>query len=82
MAGIEMLPWDAWGPGRVFGRTREVTEDQARDVDALAAALDPAPNTRAEAAAVLDEFPWARPTPIVRTLSVQGTGVEIALDEA
>ena len=67
LAGIETLPWDYWGPGREFGATRQVPDERARDIDRLAAALDPAPDTRREAEAVLDRFPWARPTPTILT---------------
>jgi hypothetical protein len=34
-----------WGPARHFLETREVTEDETRQIDALADALDPAPAT-------------------------------------
>lgn len=68
LAGIETLPWDYWGPGRAFRETRQVSSDQARDIDALAAALDPAPTGREEAEALLVRFPWARPTPTVWSL--------------
>ena len=68
LAGIETLPWDYWGPARAFRETRQVSPDQARDIDTLAAALDPAPGSREEAEAVLARFPWARPTPTVWSL--------------
>lgn len=62
LAGIECLPWDYWGVGRHFLETFDVTEDEERQIDALAEALDPAPATREEACEILDRFPWARPT--------------------
>lgn len=68
LAGIETLPWDYWGPGRAFRETRQVSPDWARQIDALAAALDPAPADRESAEALLDRFPWARPTPTVWSL--------------
>ncbi|HST74265.1 MAG TPA: transglutaminase-like domain-containing protein [Acetobacteraceae bacterium] len=68
LAGIETLPWDYWGPGHAFRETRQVSPEQARDIDALAAALDPAPAGREEAEAVLARFTWARPTPTVWSL--------------
>jgi len=49
LAGIECLPWDYWGPGRSICAMREVAEGTAREIDALAAALDPAPASREEA---------------------------------
>jgi hypothetical protein len=55
-----------------------VTEDEARQIDALAAALDPAPATRDEARAVLDRFPWARPTETVSSVVVT-TPVEVPI---
>lgn len=79
MAGIETLPGDAWGPALLFGGTREVTEDQARNIDALSEALDPAPMTRADALAVLDRFPWARPPPTLSNF-IMGRRVQVQLD--
>jgi hypothetical protein len=71
LAGIECLPWDYWGPARRFRETRDVTEDDAHQIDALAEALDPAPATREAAGAILERFPWARPTDTV--VSVMAT---------
>ncbi len=68
LTGIEALPWDYWGPGRAFRETRQVSPDWAREIDALAAALDPAPASREAAEAVLARFAWARPTPTVWSL--------------
>jgi len=79
LAGIECLPWDYWGPGRSICATREVTEGTAREIDALAAALDPAPASREEAAAVLDRFPWARPTPTILSFPEGRAGAELML---
>jgi hypothetical protein len=62
LAGIEGLPWDRWGPGCALHDTRNVTPEQARDIDALAQALEPAPGDRRDAEAVLARFPWASPT--------------------
>lgn len=64
LAGIEALPWDYWGPSNLFRDTRTVTPDQARDIDALAEAIEPAPRDRREAEAVLARFPWAAPREI------------------
>jgi Transglutaminase-like superfamily len=61
LAGIESLPWDRWGLARSFHATRNVTPEQALDVDALARVTHPAPNSREEARKLLDEFPWAGP---------------------
>jgi hypothetical protein len=63
LAGIECLPWDHWGPTLAFRDTRSVTDEQARDIDALAQALDPAPPDRHAAQAVFAQFPWAAPSP-------------------
>lgn len=79
LAGIECLPWDYWGPARDFCAAREVTPEQAREIDSLADALDPAPATRQKAEAVLDCFPWARPTPTILTFADGRTGTEVAL---
>ncbi|TFV42533.1 transglutaminase domain-containing protein [Bradyrhizobium frederickii] len=65
LAGIETLPWDNWGPALRFGATRQLTEEQTKDFDALAVTLNPPPITRAEAENVLTRFPWAKPTPVV-----------------
>jgi hypothetical protein len=78
LAGIEGLPWDYWGPARHFLETREVTEAEARQIDALAEALDPAPTTREDAIAVLDRFPWARPAETVSSVIVT-TPVEVPI---
>jgi hypothetical protein len=61
LAGIESLPWDHWGLADAFHATRHVTPEQARDIDALAEAIDPAPDSRRDAGAVLAAFPWAAP---------------------
>lgn len=63
LAGTECLPWDDWGPSGSFRSARRVTPEQARDIDAIAEALDPAPPDRREAQAVLARFPWASPPP-------------------
>jgi hypothetical protein len=76
LAGIECLPWDYWGIGRHFLETFDVTEDEARQIDALAEALDPAPATRDEAREILDRFPWAQPTETVQSVIVT-TPVEV-----
>jgi len=63
LAGIECLPWDYWGLGCSFCANHDVTDGQAREIDALAKALDPAPANRDAAETVLARFAWARPTP-------------------
>ncbi len=63
LAGLEALPWDHWGPAVAFQTTREVTEAQAIEIDALAAALEPAPDNRHEAVKLLARFRWAAPGP-------------------
>jgi hypothetical protein len=68
LAGIECLPWDYWGPGREFLRGREVSDEEAKRIDALAEALDPAPENRDDAESVIDRFPWARPTETVASV--------------
>jgi Transglutaminase-like superfamily len=79
LAGIECLPWDYWGPGREICAAHDVTDEQARDIDALAAALEPAPASRDEAEAVLDRFPWARPTPTILSFPEGRASAEIVL---
>jgi hypothetical protein len=81
LAGIEGLPWDYWGLARRFLETRDVTEDEARQIDALAEALDPAPATRDDATAILDQFPWARPTETVSSVII-ATPVEVPIQPA
>lgn len=61
LAGTECLPWDDWGPAIAFRATRSVTDEQARDIDALAQVLDPAPSDRHAAQTILAQFPWAAP---------------------
>jgi hypothetical protein len=62
LAGTECLPWDNWGPTIAFRETRSVTDEQARNIDALAQALDPAaPPDRHAAQTLLAQFPWALP---------------------
>jgi hypothetical protein len=63
LAMVETLPWDSWGQAREFARTRTVTTPEP--IDELAAAQVPAPDTPAAANAILDRFPWARPTDTV-----------------
>lgn len=79
LAGIETLPWDYWGPARRFTPERGPTEDEARDLDALAAALDPAPADREAAEAVLARFPWARPTPTILSYPMGRSSSEVSL---
>lgn len=79
LAGIERLPWDYWGPGRAICATHRVTEEQARAIDGLAAALEPAPNDRRAAEAVVERFPWARPTPTVLSFPEGRRSAEVAL---
>lgn len=63
LAGTECLPWDDWGPAVRFREDRQVAPDEAREIDALAEALDPAPDDRQGALAVLARCPWAAPPP-------------------
>jgi hypothetical protein len=79
LAGVESLPWDYWGPGRAICATHQVSEEQACAIDGLAAAMDPAPGDRLEAEAVLERFPWARPTPTVLSFPEGRRGVEVTL---
>jgi hypothetical protein len=79
MAGIECLPWDYWGPGRSICAAHAVTDEQAHEIDALAAALEPAPADRPAANAILTRFPWARPTPTILSFPEGRQGVEIAV---
>lgn len=61
LAGIETLPWDHWGIGAALRETRRVTEGQRARLDALAAAVDPAPADRDSARRVLAAHPWVLP---------------------
>jgi hypothetical protein len=61
LTGTECLPWDDWGPSASFRSARSVTPEWARDIDALAEAIEPAPANRREAKEVLARFPWAAP---------------------
>uniref|UniRef100_UPI001C2089DC hypothetical protein n=1 Tax=Acidisphaera sp. L21 TaxID=1641851 RepID=UPI001C2089DC len=79
LAGIETLPWDYWGPARTICATRLVTDDQARAINELAAALDPAPYDRTAAAAVMERFAWARPTRTILSFPKGRGSVEVAL---
>lgn len=79
LAGVETLPWDYWGPGRSFCATHEVTEEQARDIDALSEEFDPAPASRGEAEVVLTRFPWARPTPAILSFPEGRKSAEVTL---
>jgi hypothetical protein len=62
LAGIECLPWDAWGIGRSIADARAVTPEQARLIDRLAEAIEPAPDDRRRAAAVLADLDWVAPS--------------------
>lgn len=76
---IEALPWDYWGPARQFAETRTVGEEWLERLDALAAALGPAPDDSASANKILRVHTWARPTALV--LSARRDGfVEARLD--
>lgn len=57
-------------PGRWRERLCELPQDPAEIPDALAEALDPASATFGAANAVLERFPWARPTDIVSSVIV------------
>jgi hypothetical protein len=81
LAGIECLPWDYWGAGREFLRSQEISDEQAKQIDALAEALDPAPENRSDAESILDRFPWARPTETVASVIVT-TPVEVPIRPA
>ncbi|WP_119169038.1 transglutaminase domain-containing protein [Algihabitans albus] len=61
LAMIEPLPWDYWGPARNFCLTQAVTDDAARDLDALAQTFEQPPETPEAARASLADFPWAIP---------------------
>jgi hypothetical protein len=82
LAGIESLPWDYGGPGRAICATHQVSEEQARAIDSLAAAVESAPDGRLAAEAVLERFPWARPTPTVLSFPEGRQGEEVALAES
>ena len=79
LAGVEVLPWDYWGPGRSFCAHHHVTEEQAHNLDALAEALDPAPVNRRAAQELLGRFPWARPTSTILSFPEGRQSAEIAL---
>ena len=81
LAGIETLPWDNWGLALLLGAARQVSVDQARDLDALALALDPSPLDRTEAQNVLQRFPWANPTPVIISFPARNDRREIVLAE-
>jgi hypothetical protein len=81
LAGIESLPWDYWGPGRAICATHQVTDEQARAIDDLSAVLEPPPDDRRAAEAVLDRFAWARPTPTVLSFPEGRGSVEVELAE-
>jgi hypothetical protein len=78
LAGVESLPWDYWGIGRVICATHEVTEEQASAIDQLATALEPAPKDRRAAEDLLEVFSWARPTSTVLSFP-GGRREEVAL---
>ncbi|MEO1192223.1 MAG: transglutaminase domain-containing protein [Pseudomonadota bacterium] len=59
---VEVLPWDFWGPSRVFCESQAVDSESAVRLDQLAAALTPAPDSLEDALAISDRFPWAKPT--------------------
>lgn len=80
LAGIELLPWDDWGIGLDVSKTRQVSPEQAEQIDALAAALDPAPPDRTAGAEVLARFAWARPAGSVVSFPA-GRPQDIALVE-
>lgn len=69
LAGVEVLPWDYWGPARRFAETRMLDDHDQRMIDALAQALEPPPETRADAAALAAEFPWAIPGEMVASFA-------------
>jgi Transglutaminase-like superfamily len=82
LAGIECLPWDYWGPGLRFLETRTVGDEDAALIDALAEALEPAPESREAAAAILERFPWARPTDTVTSVIVTSPVKDVAIQPA
>jgi hypothetical protein len=61
LAGIELLPWDTWGPAAEAVRRREVAEVDLPWFDSVAAAFAHPPSTRAATYALLSSFPGALP---------------------
>ena len=61
LAGIELLPWDSWGPAADAVRHRTVAEGDLAWFDGVAAAFAHPPATRAAAYALLSGFPGALP---------------------
>jgi hypothetical protein len=80
LAGMETVPGDAWGPALAFGRARQVSQEEARNIDALSKALDPTPVTRVDAVALLERFSWARPSPTISNF-ITGRRVQVQLDD-
>ncbi|WPZ36104.1 transglutaminase domain-containing protein [Thalassobaculum sp. OXR-137] len=61
VAGLELLPWDSWGPAAQAVRDRHVAEENLAWFDSVAAAFAHPPSTRAAAYALLSGFPGALP---------------------
>lgn len=61
LAGIELLPWDSWGPAARAVRERSVADADLPWFDSIAAAFTHPPSTRAAAYALLSGFPDALP---------------------
>lgn len=61
LAGIELLPWDSWGPAAEAVRRRTVAETDLAWFDSVAGAFAHPPSTRAAAYALLSGFPGALP---------------------
>lgn len=61
LAGIELLPWDSWGPAADAVRNRAVAEADLSWFDSVAAAFAQPPSTRAASYALLAGFQKALP---------------------
>ena len=61
LAAVEVLPWDYWGPSRVFSEARSVGHEAAVRVDDLAEAMMPAPDSLQTIRLVEEQFAWAKP---------------------
>ena len=61
LAGIELLPWDTWGPAAEAVRRHGVAEADLPWFDSIAAAFAHPPATRGASYALLSGFPGALP---------------------
>lgn len=77
----EMMPWDQWGPARSLGPASDIPAEWIERFDGLAKALAAEPADYKDAAAILNDHPWAGLTDTVISFPL-GEPVEVVVAPA